>query len=422
MKFIHAADIHLDSPLRGLQRYEGAPAEEIREATRRALENLVDLAIDEEVDFVLIAGDIYDGDWEDYNTGLFFVLQMSKLLNAEIPVVMISGNHDAANKMTKSLRLPENVELLPYNRPASAKNEKLLELGVAIHGQSFEKAAQYENLAVNYPEKKNGLYNIGLLHTSLSDPQGHEPYAPCSIDDLKQKGYDYWALGHVHRRAIACNDPLIVYPGNIQGRHIRESGIKGCYLAKVDQRGETELQFHALDVFRWEECKVDLSEGKQDDEILDLCSKELAKLMEDHQGVPMGVRVILHGKTGKHEALIADSIAWTNQIRATAVAESGGKIWVEKVKFETTAAQPVNELSMQDGSIGELLSLIGELRTNESELLAIAEELSELRRKIPAEITQGEDAIALNDPRYLQNLLDEAESLLITRLSEGGAA
>ena len=111
MKFIHAAYVHLDSPLRGLERYEGAPVDEIRGATRRALENLFELAIDREVDFVLIAGDLYDGDWKDHNTGLFFVKQAARLHEASIPIYMISGNHDAANRMTRSLRMPDNVTL-----------------------------------------------------------------------------------------------------------------------------------------------------------------------------------------------------------------------------------------------------------------------------------------------------------------------
>ncbi len=180
-KFIHAADIHLDSPLKGLEQYEGAPVEDIRGATRRALEKLVELAIEREVDFVLIAGDLYDGDWKDHNTGLFFVRQMSYLREANIPVIMINGNHDAANRMTKSLRLPHNVEVLSHTRSQTAKTKKLRELGVAVHGRSFAKAAEYDNLARDYPPKQDGLFNIGLLHTSLAGAEGHEPYAPCTI-------------------------------------------------------------------------------------------------------------------------------------------------------------------------------------------------------------------------------------------------
>ncbi len=422
MKFIHAADIHLDSPLRGLQRYEGAPAEEIREATRRALENLVELAIEEEVDFVLIAGDIYDGDWKDHNTGLFFVSQMSRLRDADIPVVMISGNHDAANKMTKSLRLPDNVELLPHKKPATAKNKKLHELGVAVHGRSFGKAAEFDNFAIDYPKKQTGMYNIGLLHTSLADPQGHEPYAPCSIGDLKQKGYDYWALGHVHHRGKQCSDPLVVFSGNIQGRHIRESGPKGCYIVTVDDRSESSLEFYSLDVFRWEQCELDITTVKRDDEILDLLSTELSRLIESNNDLPMGVRVILRGKTDLHELLLAEPIAWINQIRATAIVESGGKIWVEKVKFETSSAQSLEDNSVLDGPIGELNAYINELRNNKTELLEIAEELSDLRRKLPDEITHGDESLLLNDPEYLQKMLDEIQPLLMTRLNEGLSA
>lgn len=167
IRFIHTADIHLDSPLKGLERYDGAPVDEIRGATRQAFENLVELAIDREVDFVLIAGDLYDGDWKDHNTGLFFVGQMNRLREVGIPVVMISGNHDAANKMTRSLRLPDNLERLGHTRPTASKLDRLAELGVAIHGQSFEKPAQFDNLAQGYPHKQSGMLNIGLLHTSL---------------------------------------------------------------------------------------------------------------------------------------------------------------------------------------------------------------------------------------------------------------
>ena len=123
--FLHAADVHLDSPLKGLERYDGAPVDQIREATRRALENLVALAISRAIDFVLIAGDLYDGDWKDHNTGLFFVAQMSKLHEAGIPVIVVHGNHDAASEMTQKLRLPENVEILSHTMPMTAKSEKL---------------------------------------------------------------------------------------------------------------------------------------------------------------------------------------------------------------------------------------------------------------------------------------------------------
>ena len=162
VSFLHAADLHLDSPLRKLERYEGAPAETLRSATRGALDNLVALALDRAVDFVLIAGDIYDGSWRDYNTGLFFASRMSRLGEADIPVFLIAGNHDAASRMTRSLRLPENVHQFPVDRPDTVRLDRL---GVAIHGQGFASPAVKENLAAAYPPAVPGYVNIGLLHT-----------------------------------------------------------------------------------------------------------------------------------------------------------------------------------------------------------------------------------------------------------------
>lgn len=213
-KFIHSADIHLDSPLRGLERYEGAPIEYARKASRAAFVNLVNLCLQEEVDFVLIVGDLYDGDWRDYNTGLFFTWQVSRLNDAGIKVVFVRGNHDAASQITKSLRMPENVIELSTERPETIIFD---ELGVAIHGQGFATRNVTEDLTLKYPQPIREFFNIGLLHTSVDGRQGHDPYAPCNLKDLIAKGYDYWALGHVHTREILHDKgPWVVFPGNVQ--------------------------------------------------------------------------------------------------------------------------------------------------------------------------------------------------------------
>jgi len=178
VRFIHTADIHLDSPLKGLEAHEDAPVDEIRGATRRAFDNLIELAIEEEVDFVLIAGDLYDGDWKDYNTGLFFVDRMGKLDRAGIRVFIILGNHDAASRITKTMPLPDNVTLLSTRKPQTVLID---DLGVAIHGQSYRSRAVTENLVAQYPRKDPDYFNIGLLHTALTGRPGHEPYAPCTV-------------------------------------------------------------------------------------------------------------------------------------------------------------------------------------------------------------------------------------------------
>ena len=294
--FIHAADIHLDSPLRGLERYENAPVERIRGATRRAFTRLIDLAIEKSVDFVLIAGDLYDGDWRDYNTGLFLVRELGRLRDQKIPVFVIAGNHDAANKMTRALRLPENVRFLAHERPETVH---LDDLGVAIHGQSFAKPAVMENLAVAYPAPVRGYTNIGLLHTGMGGVDGHERYAPCTLEELRVRGYDYWALGHIHARQILCNEPLVVFAGNVQGRHIRETGPKGCLLATIHPDQRIEPVFQRLDQVRWERGCVDVAELETESDVLGRTAEMFDGLLaaEPDPDTMLAVRVTLGGST-----------------------------------------------------------------------------------------------------------------------------
>jgi DNA repair exonuclease SbcCD nuclease subunit len=418
LRFIHSADIHLDSPLKGLERYEGAPVDEIRGATRRALENLVELASGRKVDFVLIAGDLYDGDWKDHNTGLYFVRQMHRLRDEGIPVVLISGNHDAANRMTRELQLPDNVEVLPHTEAGTARMARLADLGVAIHGRSFANPAEYENFAQGYLRKQPGLFNIGMLHTSLDGAEGHEPYAPCVLDDLRQKEYQYWALGHVHTRQVRGEDPPIVYPGNIQGRHIREAGAKGCYVVTADEQMHCSLEFVSLDVFRWETCRLEVSGVRRPESVRDQLSDELTRLGMQHEGIPLGVRIEVTGATEIHERLRSDSVRWLNEFRSATLAQRNQRIWIEKVRWNTT---PRRELPASDpsGPIGVLSGYLQELRDDPELLIGLAEVLGDLKRKLPDELFSDGDALRFDDPVRLRQWLDEVEPLLLGHLREG---
>jgi len=208
MKFVHAADPHIDSPMKGLAAYPGAPVEAMRGATRQAFESLVDMCIAEQADLLLIAGDVYDGDWKDFSTGLYLRSQLARLREQGIQVVMIRGNHDAASVITRNLKLP-GIHVLHHDRPDSVV---LDELGVVVHGQSFANRSVTENLAAGYPAPLPGLVNIGLLHTCLGGYADHANYAPCALEQLAGHGYDYWALGHIHERSVLHTDPYVV-PG-----------------------------------------------------------------------------------------------------------------------------------------------------------------------------------------------------------------
>lgn len=349
-RFLHAADIHLDSPLHGLSRYEGLPVDEIRRATRSAFDNLIQRAIAEAVDFVIISGDLFDGSWRDMGTGLYFSHAMGRLGQAGIPAFILSGNHDAASVITRTVPWPPNVRQFGSRR---AETHLLPDLAVAIHGQGFSTPVVSENLVLGYPAPEPHAFNIGMLHTALAGRPGHASYAPCSIDDLRAKGYDYWALGHVHEFEIACSDPYAVFPGNIQGRTIRETGAKGAVLVSVSDRAVTAAERIDLDVIRWVRAEIDCSGASAD--VTQLMRSVLTRVQEDNgSGLPLIVRLSLVGSTPAAGALNDRAAGLRDDARAIATSISPD-LHVEKVMVLAT------EPPSATYSIGDDLSqLIGE--------------------------------------------------------------
>jgi exonuclease SbcD len=416
-RFLHAADVHLDSPLRGLERYEGAPVDEIRGATRRAFENLVELAVQEEVAFVLLAGDLYDGDWKDYNTGLFFIAQMRRLEAAGIPALLIAGNHDAASQITKVLRPPANVHVLGTRKPETVVLE---ESGVAVHGQGFGKASVAEDLSAAYPPAHPHLFNIGLLHTSLDGRPNHATYAPCTVAGLRSRGYQYWALGHIHAREIVARDPWIVFPGVLQGRHVRETGPKGAMLVTVEEREVRAVEARDLDVLRWAVCTVDLAGAVTPNAALERVERDLEREVERAEGRTLAVRIELAGACEIHEELQRDSERWTHEVRGLATRFGGEGVWIERVVFRTRRLEALDLLLDREDALGGLAASIRELERDDARLGLLTGELAELRRKLPAELFAAGDVADPTDPAALRAILPEVEELLVARLLGGG--
>lgn len=424
MKFLHAADIHLDSPLLGLERYEGAPVDLIRGATRRALEKLVDLAIGEKVDFVIVAGDLYDGDWRDFNTGMFFVRQLAKLSEAGIPVYLIAGNHDAANTMTRKLRLPANPlgdgMMLSHD---GAETRRLEDLGVAVHGRSFANQSEKQNMVPDYPALIPHFFNVGVLHTSLNGSEEHDTYAPCTPIDLKSKGYQYWALGHIHKRSLPLSDsagqgdPLMLFSGNIQGRHIRETGPRGCYLVSVDDRHEVKVEFRPLDVFRWETCAVSCTELKNADEVLERIRHRLKSLTTENGKSPLGVRVVLEGASKAHQELTSHRERIVAEIRSLATIASNESIWIEQVKIRTDYPKERSQIDCSEGPVGDLVRYLDQLADDDQALIGLAEEFKELGRKLPSELADGPDGIRLDQVEWMKEIVKEIKPMLLDRLT-----
>lgn len=418
MRFLHCADIHLDSPLLGLERYAGAPVEEVRGATRRAFENLVKHALHQRVDFVVVAGDLYDGDWLDFNTGLFFARGMAQLGESGIAVYVLRGNHDAASRLTHALPLPKNVRLFSHSQAETFLDEKL---GLAIHGQSFATAAVHEDLAAGYPQALRGFVNIGVLHTSLTGRPGHDPYGPTSEAVLRSKGYDYWALGHVHAREVVLKDPWVVYPGNLQGRHIREPGAKGCELVTIAE-GRVTTASVALDVLRWKELIVEVDGAPDVDAVLERATGAMQAALAQADGRILAVRIRVQGASAGHRVVAVRPEVLEAQLRNAAVEAASGRAWVEKVRVQVKPRLASERRAAGDDPVGLLQRELRSLGQDRQQLESLAQEtLKDLRAKLPAELSD-EEALRLTTPEELDELLREVEGDLLARFGGGGSA
>jgi DNA repair exonuclease SbcCD nuclease subunit len=410
MRFLHAADVHLDAPLKGLEARDGAPVEELRTATRRAFQNLITLALRERVDFVVIAGDLFDGDYSDSRSWVWTAREFQRLAQADIPVFLIRGNHDSLGASTRKLRWPENVHEF---RGDQAETKSLERLGVAVHGQSFPTRAVTEDLAAGYPDPVRGAFNIGLLHTSLAGDPRHEPYAPTRPEVLKLKGYDYWALGHIHSfQRVHDDGPVILYPGCTQGRHIHEPGEKGCVIVEVEGRSVRDVVFHALDVVRWERLTIDLGPDDARNDLLERAEQELADLQTASAGRPLAVRVFVRGRCPAHRELVREGGRADLHNHLDAIAHELGGVWIEQVEFGTSPPVDIEQLRNGGDLLGELLRDVQRFQTDGgAELMALAEEaLAPLRARVGRELELAN--LSLSNPEVLRAWLMQAEGLI----------
>ncbi|WP_186087205.1 metallophosphoesterase family protein [Burkholderia gladioli] len=416
MKFIHAADIHLDSPLHGLSAYPDAPAAQLRNASREALRALVDRAIEEAVAFVVIAGDLYDGDWKDHNTGIFFGQQMGRLRGAGIPVYLLWGNHDAESEMSRKLTLPDNVTVFPSRKAATFR---LDDLKVALHGQSFRDKSVTDNLAIAYPDPVPGHYNIGVLHTALEGYAAHANYAPCSRAELHAKGYDYWALGHVHEFQQWDEASTIVFPGNLQGRHIRETGRRGAVLVEVDG-ARTRVERLFIDVLRWEAVEVDAGDCETIEALAQKTGRALEALLASDGEVPRAVRVTVTGASPLHGQLFGRGA----ELRAEVLNQIGiignERLWLEKVKLRTDPPAAAAEHGEALEALEDLKRILAEAVDDTDFLASLDRELKPFVGKVRSEV-RGEDVPMLSKARSgeLSALVGQVGEALLARLARG---
>ena len=407
--FIHAADLHIDSPLDALGAKDAEVAKLFREAGREAVRALVDETVSSGAAFLVIAGDVFDGDWKDQSTGLFFARELGRLAQAGIPVFLIKGNHDAESVVTKSLPALNGLHVFGTRK---AETHKLPELQVALHGRSYPHRQPPEGFVASYPKPEAGWLNIGILHTGLDGSYGdHAPYAPCSVAQLQGFGYDYWALGHIHQPQKVSESPWIVFPGNIQGRNVRETGPRGAMRVSVNNRRIEAVEPVVLDRARWAHERVDVSACTAPEAIEQLIDVEIAKAQAGAQERPVALRITLDGTAPLHTHLVAAHEALLEAARLRAAGFAAG-VWIERLRLETRPVPAIRRLAEADSL--DVAALLDKALDEPEFALALEAALVLITGKIPItlEAAEVQDRAALK-----AQLAEQARDLLLGRLS-----
>lgn len=377
-RFVHAADIHLDSALRTLALRDPALGELIGNATRRAFVAIVDLCLEEKVDALLLAGDLYDGDQTSMKTARFLGDQIRRLDQAGVRTFIIRGNHDALSKITRELTFPDSVKLFGGRGEAALIEES----GVAIHGVSFGQPHAPESLLPKFKPPVEGLVNIALLHTSLAGAPGHDRYAPCSMADLERAGFDYWALGHVHARAITAGRATIVMPGMPQGRDVNEAGAKSVTLVTIADDHSIAIEERRTSVAQFERVAVDLTGISEWSAAVGAIGRALERARTATASQHLVARLSLQGATPLAWRLRRDADLARTEAEASAAAI--GETWIEAldVACKTPAAAP----SSAADPLSELRTLIAtQIAPSESFQATATTIAKELEAQLPAE-------------------------------------
>ncbi|MDF2668579.1 MAG: repair exonuclease [Paenibacillus sp.] len=376
-RFLHAADLHLDSPFKGLSSLPETIRETIRESTFTALWNLIDLAIVEQVDFVVFAGDIYDGADRSLRAQLRFQRAVERLAERGIASYVVHGNHDPDDGRKARLVWPDKVRFFSSKEVEwAAVENRQGQMTAQVHGISFASSAVKDNLAALYKVNRQDVFNIGLLHGNIDGDEAHDNYAPCTLRQLIGSGFQYWALGHIHSRRVLSEAPWVVYPGNIQGRSVREVGPRGCYIVDVSENGQARLQFHAIDQVRWFVQKVSIEGLTTEQQLRDELAHALEGCGEQAEGRSAVVRLVVEGKGQLHRVLQSGNALQELgfEFREEQQRRLGGEplnwVWLESIQLRTGLKLDRQQLLLQDGFLSDLLASTSALMENESELRA----------------------------------------------------
>ncbi len=400
LRFIHCADLHLDTPFKGLAEVDESVARDLRQATFNAFERIVQLAMKEQVDFVAIAGDVFDCTDKSLKAQLDFRKGLLELNDAGIPVFVSCGNHDPLDGWTASLQWPENTHRFAGDKVEMLPVEKDGKPVAWIYGTSFPKRDVHDNLAKKFKRNDDGkLPAVAVLHANVGSNTGHESYAPATVEDLKTMKMDYWALGHVHtRNIISPEHPAIAYPGCSQARNPRETGEKGCFLVALDSNGSCNIEFHSCDTVRFQHVAVDIGDVQDIDAVIMEVLKRCEESAKDD--VNLILRVKLTGRTPLNNELKRGGVATDllDTLRSNLTGRSPW-LWLEKLSIECQGDYNLDELRQGRDFVAELIGSYDKLNGSGEELEKLREELAPLLQNWQGakflEMTEKEELLEL---------------------------
>lgn len=365
--FIHAADLHLDSPFRGMGYIESLAEGEfkhvfqrLRDCTFIALTRLIDLCLEEKVDFLLLAGDIYDVAARSLRAQLIFVDEMHRLAEAGIKAYIIHGNHDFTAGWRANLEFPETVHVFSDREVECCTVMKQGREIARVCGISYPQAAVNENLSVRFVKPPGDAFSIALLHANVGSIEGYDNYSPCKLEELLAKGFDYWALGHIHSLTVLHTRYAgVVYPGCHQGRSVREMGAKGCILARVGEDKSLDFEFRPTDNTRWQVLEVSINGLADDQALMDALEEKLLQLRNNEPGMAWVVRIVLNGRGGLHHHLKRPSYLpdLINRLRDRFARNAEAFIWPESIVLRTGPEIDKEHLLASQTLLGDFLQL-----------------------------------------------------------------
>ncbi len=358
--FIHCADLHLDSPFQGLSIKEAALAERFKDSTNEAFVQIIELCLAESVDFLTIGGDTFDGVDRSLRAQILLREQFGRLQKVGIPVIIVAGNHDPLSEWVMEIGFPPNVHLLSGDRVEAVPVEKSGNIIATIYGISYQVRDTRENLSLQFQGEGSDCLSIGMLHANVGARAAHEPYAPCTINDLRSTDMDMWLLGHIHTPEVICRDPFMLYPGNIQGRHINEEGPRGCYLISVDVNRKVSYEFRPVQNILWRHEAVNVENTSTLLELVDLQSdrseEQLSNLTNGERGIV--TRWTLTGASPLyHELTIPDKVDEVKEILVERFFHHSPFLFPESIRLSVKPVIERTDFMNQESFISDFLRL-----------------------------------------------------------------